>query len=253
MSAAETVYSVRVAYPDYLERARAQTVSLPIWRDGALAAPSSGTFTLRRPNGDTLVTGAVVVAGSIATYPVLAASIPATENLGHGYQELWELTLADGTTQTIPRDAALVKHAARPTLTDDDITAVYSDLARHMATGDTTFQPKIDEAWKQILGRLEMQGVFPDHIVTYWSVREVHLQLALYLTLLDFSSRQGDRWAEMAEAHKREFEMAWARLRFRKSTTDTGLQDGDGMKSAGEGVTHINASPRRSWRGNWGL
>jgi len=146
-----------------------------------------------------------------------------------------------------------VKHAARPTLTDDDITAVYSDLARHMATGDTTFQPKIDEAWKQILGRLEMQGVFPDHIVTYWSVREVHLQLALYLTLLDFSSRQGDRWAEMAEAHKREFEMAWARLRFRKSTTDTGLQDDDGMKSAGEGVTHTNASPRRSWRGNWGL
>jgi len=253
MSSAETVYSVRVAYPDYLERARAQTVSLPIWRDGALAAPSAGTFTLRKPNGDTLVTGSVTITGDIATYPVLAASIPATLSLGHGYQELWALTLADGTTQTIPRDAALVKHAARPTLADADLTAIYSDLARHLSSSITTFQGKIDEAWKQILGRLEGQGVFPDHIVTYWSLREVHLQLSLYLTLLDFSTRQGDRWAEMAEGHKREFEMAWARLRFRVSTDDDGLQDSDGLKPGGEGVTYTGASPRTTYRGRWGM
>ncbi len=130
---------------------------------------------------------------------------------------------------------------------------MYSDLSRQRASTVTSFQAYIDEAWKRILGRLESQGVFPDHVVTSWSLREVHIELTLHLIALDFSSAQGSRWLDLAASHKKEFEMAWNRLKFVKGSGSDGQADGTGLASANRGVTFMNASPRTSWRGFGGL
>lgn len=256
MSNAETIYSARIAYPDYLVRGRAQTVSLELYRSGALAAPTAAgsTFTLYDPSGTAVIAAApITVASSIATYPILAASLPATLGLGHGYREEWVLVRADGVTHTYQRDASLVKHAAYPVITDGDLEGVYSDLSRQRAASVTSFQAYIDEAWKRILGRLESQGVFPDHIVTSWSLREVHIELTLHLICLDFSRAAGGRWMELAESHKREFEMAWNRLRFVKGAGSDGQADSADLAAAAKGVTFLNRSPHATWRGFGGL
>lgn len=256
MSAAEAIYSARVAYPDYLVRGRGQTVSLELYRDGALVAPTQtgSTFALLDPSGATVfAAAAVTVTGSVATRALGADSLPSTLALGHGYQEVWHLILPGPVERDIRRDAAIVLHAAYPVVTDADVLAVYSDLARQRASGVTSFQAANDEAWKRILGRLESQGVFPDHIVSSWSLREVHLELTLHLLCLDYARAQGGRWLELAELHKKEFELAWARLRFVKSTSSTGTADSDTQSPAAKGVTFLNASPRRSWRGFGGL
>lgn len=256
MSNHETLYSARQAFPDYLVRGRAQTVSLPLYRDGALAAPTQAgsTFTLYDSSGGVVIaTAAVTVASSIATYPILAASLPSTLSLGRGYREEWHLVCADGVTRDYQRDASLVLHAAYPVVTDADLVRVYSDLARHLSSTTTTFQAYIDEAWSRILGRLEAQGVFPEHVVTSWSLREVHVELSLHLLCLDFARAQGGRWLELKEHHKREFELAWSRLRFVKGEGADGQADGSSMHAANRGVTFVNASPRSSWRGFGGL
>lgn len=256
MSAAETLYSARIAFPDYLVRGRAQTVSLELYRSGVLVAPtaSGSTFTLYDAAGTVVIAeAAVTVATSIATYPILAASLPSTLALGHGYREEWNLVLPDATTRKFSRDAALVLHAAYPVVTDADLEAVYSDLSRQRASTVSTFQAYIDEAWKRILARLESQGVFPEYVVSTWSLREVHLELTLHLCCLDFARAQGGRWLDLAASHKKEFEMAWSRLKFVKGTGADGQADSDAVRSANQGVTFNNASPRRSWRGSWGL
>lgn len=254
MSSGEVVYQVRVAYPDYLQRGRAQVATLPLYLDGALAPPTDGTFTLTSPGGVVVVdAGTVVVTDDIATYPLLAGDIPVTLALGHGYKEDWTLTCADGVERTFRRDAAVVLYAAYPVVTDADLVAVYSDLARQLRSGTTTFTAYIDEAWKRILGRLESQGVFPEHVVTSWSLREVHCELALHLVCLDCARAQGGRWMDLAVSHKKEFELAWNRLRFVKSTSGDGLADSDAMRAANKGVTHMNSSPRSTWSGSWGL
>lgn len=252
MSTHETQYSVRIAYPDYLERGRTQVVSCPIYRDGGLVAPTAGTVVLYSPGGVEIDSGSIVIAGSMATYSLTGSVLSDVLALGHGYYLVWSLTLAS-IGRTFRRDAALVLHAAVPTLTDADITAVYSDLARNLASGTTSFQAYIDEAWKRILGRLEGQGVFPDHVVTYWSLREVHAELSLHLISLDFARAQGGRWLELADTHKKEFELAWSRLRFVRGTTGSSAADGDGLSPANRGVTFLNSSPRASWRGFGGL
>lgn len=253
MSGAEPLYSARIAYPDLVERARLQTVSLEIYRDGALVEPDSGTFSLYSPSGTAIVSAApVVVASSIATYALAAAAIPATLTLGRGYREEWPLVI-DGVLHTFRRDAALVLHAAYPVITDADLISLYSDFARHLASGTTTFQPKIDEAWKRIVGRLEQMGVLLEHVVTSWSLREVHLELTFHLICLDFHRAQGGRWGELAAGHKKEFEIAMGRMKFVKGTGADGQADSDDRQTANHGVTYTNASPRASWRGFGGM
>ncbi len=253
MGNAEAIYSARVAYPDYLDRGRTQQVSLPLYRDGSLVPPSSGTFTLYDTGSTVLSTGAVTVTGDVATYEILAADLPDTLAHGHGYREEWELALPDGTTRTYRRDAALVRQAPHPVITDADVEATYTDLARQRASGTTTWQGYIDEAWRRILGRLEGQGVFPESIVSSWSLREVHLELVYHLISLDFAKSQGGRWLDLAQQHKKEFELAWARLRFVTSTDDEGVADSTDLLAANKGVTYCNRAPATSWGSGWGI
>ena len=252
----ETVYSVAAPYPEYRVRGRAQTASLALYRDGAVVAPtaSGSTFAFHAPSTEAVVAAAAItVASSIATYSISAGSLPSTLPLGRGYYELWHLVLPDGTTRDYRRDASVVLYAAYPVISDTDILAVYSDLTRQRAAGVTTFQAAIDEAWRRILGRLEGQGVFPEHVVTDWSLREVHLELTLHLLCLDYARAQGGRWMELAAGHKKEFELAWNRLRFVLATADSAGADGDALRTANKGVTWANASPSARWRGSWGL
>ena len=257
MTTAETLLSARTPYPDYLVRGRAQSVSLPLYRSGALVAPtqSGSTFSLLDPAGNTVIAAsAVTVTGSVATYAIPAASLPSTLALGHQYSEVWSLVLSGETDPRVfRRDAALVLHAAYPVISDADLEGVYSNLTDQFPADVTTAQAYIDEAWKRILGRLESQGVFPDHVVTSWSLREVHIELTLYLVALDFSRAQGGAWVELAATHKKEFEMAWSRLRFVRGVGGDGQADGPELRPANPGVTYTNASPRGTWRGFGGL
>lgn len=252
MSAGETVYSVRVAYPDYLQRGRAQVVSLPLYLNGALAAPlAPSTFRLYAPNGEQLLEYNVDIVDDVATCSLTSADLPETFGLGQGYREEWEITCADEILRTFRRDAAVVRYAAYPVITDDDLLGVYSDLTRQLKAGTTTFQLYIDEAWKRILGRLVSQGVFPEKVVESWSLREVHMELTLHLVCLDCHRASGGRWIELASTHKKEFEMAWGRLTFKEA-------DGDGNEASATRysvprVVYMNASPRRTWGGFGGL
>lgn len=255
MSTAETTYTSPQAYPDYLQRGRGQVVSFPLYSSGALAAPtaSGSTFSFFDSSGTALVDAQpVTVAASVAKYTLAAGDLPDTLSLGRGYREEWSLVCADGVTRQFRRDASVVLYAAYPVVEDADLTAVYSDLSRQLKSGTTTFEAYRQEAWKRILGRLEQQGVFPEKVVTDWSLREVHAELSLHLVCLDFARAQGGRWLELAAGHKKEFEMAWSRLRFTIAADGTNA-DGSSMRAANRGVTFSNASPRASWRGFRGI
>ena len=248
MPSTEAIYAARIAYPQYLERGRQQVVALPVYTDGGLAAPSSGTYTLQGLSEEVVATGAIAVVGSIAQFTLEATDLPDTTLLGQGYVELWALVMPDGTTRTFRRDAVVVRRALYPVLTDADLDAVYSDLARMRASALSSWQTFRDEAWKRILGRLESQGNLPNLIMTPWSLREVHLDLTLYLIALDQRRGNAEKWAHLAEHHKREFELGWRRLNFKEAdpNTDTARTD----RQPAEGVVFGTVPPASSW-GAW--
>lgn len=235
-------YSVRIAYPQYLQRARDHVVRLPVYVGKSYARPASGTYTLYDTAGNALATGAVDVTEQVPKFALAAAAVPASLVLGYGYREEWELVMPDGTTRVFPRDVVLTRHALYPVLTDDDLIAVYSDLERLRPTRFDSFETYREEAWKRILGRLEARGNMPNLIVTPWSLREVHLDLALYLVTADLRTDARGRWGEIAESHKREFELGFARLRFQYENG----ADVDTQQPA-EATLFSTAPPATSW------
>lgn len=238
----------RIATARYLVRAADQTVSLELYYRGEAVEPADGTYTLFEAgeDEDSLATGAIIP-GDSSTYDVSGSDIPSTLEYGRGYREEWDLTFADGSVRKIQRPVALVRHELYPVVVDADLVGLYSDIEYHLAEGDTSFWPKIDEAWKRIQGRLEAQNRWAETIWTPEALRELHLELAIALQSADFSKRSDDVWGERYERHKKEFELGWKRLRFVQDSDQDGVPDSNARVSAEAGVVMSSYTPYRRY------
>ena len=258
MSAAETLYSVRTPYPDLLEMGREQVVSLPLYRSGALFAPTQAgsTVSIYKPDGTAIVSaGAVVVTGSVATYTIPASVLPTTLTpLGEGWREEWSLVIAGETSpRQYRREAAFVRRAPYPTVTDADLVARYPDIVTQLGTTGTTFQPMIDAAWGRILRQLIRNGHLVYLIVGLdglhdWLENEV-------LTDANWSAYRGsgaEKWLKLAERHEAKARAFSESSNFSMDANHDGKADDSSRSSSGT-VIHINAAPLSSYRqsGHW--
>ena len=243
MSTASDV-TPRIGYTRCIVRAADQRVTLELYYRGEAVAPSSGTYSLYEAgeDTDTLVSGAIT-AGDSSYYDVLGSGVPSTMGYGRGYREEWDLVFADGSTRKIQRPVALVRSPLYPVVVDADLTGVYSDLAYHLPDGETSFWPKIDEAWRRILGRLERGNRWPERIWSPESFRELHIDLALALQCADFSRSGGDIWSERFERHKREFELGWGRSGFVVDSDQDGVPDSTAQQPAAQGMIASSYTP----------
>ena len=194
-----TEYTGRFATPDFIERAKTQTLEMPVYRDGALVAPASGTCTVLDENGDTIQTGAVTVASSIATFSLLAANIPATLALSARWQVQWDLTIS-GAVHTFYRDAHLVLRKLWAVITDTDLTRLHSELRSWLADDSSDLQDYIDATWDEVQAWLMMQGRRPYLILTPWALRQWHLRLTLAAVFRDYASSAGvGKYSQLAD------------------------------------------------------
>lgn len=216
MSQAETLYTFRNPYPDYLERGRTQSVSLAAYRDGALVAPTSGTFALWEPDededdGTALDSGSVTVTSSIATYSLTSTVLASTLDFGRGYREIWTLVFGSGAsavTRSVLREAALCRRAPYPVITDLDLDPDGS-LAAQRSASVTSFQVYLDEAWRQVLGQLEATGNWPERIWNSSALRTVHRHKTLELVYRAFARTRAQPWLELAESEAKAYAYAW--------------------------------------------
>lgn len=246
-----TIYAPRAPYPRWLQRALAQTITLEVYRDGALAAPVSGAFSLFDPTGLAVVASrAIAVASSRAQVGILSGDLPATCTLGEDWREEWALLMPDGVTHTFPRPAAVVRTRLYPVVSDADLLARYPDLGRLRPSSLASWQSYLDEAWTLILGRLYGLGNWPYLILDPWTLREPHLDLTLHLVFTAMhtgSAGTGEsRWTDLGRQHRLNFEHQWKRLRFRYDADQDGhVTEGDRRAAAGAFFT--NVPPRTSW------
>ena len=209
-----TTYTARAPYPSVLVAGQDNKVVCPLYRDGALVAPASGTFALLDMSGGTVAGGSVTVAGNQATYTVSAASVPASMVLGEGYQEFWTLVVSGETTPVIiRRAAALAKVGLYPTVADADLIAEYDALADQRVGRMATFQGPIDQAWKIIVERLIGDTRLPYMNRAPTALRETHLHLALAKLFQSFGlNADGNHWRELAKIEHDRYEGAFARI-----------------------------------------
>jgi hypothetical protein len=239
-------YSPRTRIPDVLERGKAFTTELPVYRDGSLVVPSEGTFQLVDANGDDIVAEtAVSIDASIANYTIDAGDLPVTLPFSDSWIQHWTLVL-DGETHKIKRPCALARSALYPVVTDLDLEAEYSSLSQIRPSGDSSFQVKIDEAWVKLIQRVRDQGSLEYLIMSPSSLRDCHMNLTLYLIFKDASSVGmgiDNTYMEHAREHLSQYEKAFSRLQFKYDQNEDGKIDE--KKRSGVPFIMTNRPPRR--------
>ena len=248
-----TLYAPRIRIHEVLERNKAVTTTLPVYRDGALVAPSSGTFTLIQPSGaDVIAATAIAVVGDVAQFSILAAQVPTTLALSEGYIEHWDLVIG-GITYNFQRPAVIARRALYPVISDIDLIAQYSDLASVRPSSMTSYQSYIDEAWYQIISKLRAKGNLEYLILDPQSLRLIHIDWTMYLVFKDFDSTglgEG-RYMELAREHKGAFHSGFSSLNFRYDLSNTGTATDANKRTAASPVIFLSDPP--PWnRTRWG-
>lgn len=248
----ETLYTFRNATKAVLERGRANTTALAGYRDGELAAPSSGTYTLLPPSGAAVVDAELVsVVSSVATYTIGAATLPDTLTLGPLYQEEWALLMPDGRTYTVRRPVILGRFQLFPPVSEDDLVqGEYPDLVVSLGTdGSVRLQRIMDAAWNACIRRLEQHGAYPDIIVDSGDLFDWHRHEALKRAFGAMLQRQpaNQRWRELWDHHRDEARAAKSGLKIKADRDRDGRQDHLGHEPVARQI-QPNIPPRRRWR-----
>ena len=227
MSAADTLYSARFIGPDLIERDRANVLKAPIYRSGALAAPTGGTITIYDGGGAKVVdAAAVTVTASVAQYSLASATVT-SQSFGSGWRIDWALAMPDGVTHTFRRSAALVRRALYPVITDTDLTELHSDLTTLRPASLSSYQQYIDSAWHDIIDMLINAGNFPYLVMEPSAFRRVHLYKTVEIIARDFSTSFGDgsKWDGLADVYEMKFDKNWGKLNFIYDSDDDGQPD----------------------------
>lgn len=250
MHAEEVVYSVAKPYPDWIQRGRQTVVKFPLRRGSSLQAPTAGTFTLVDPDGNTVTTGSVTISGSVAQYTLSSSVLASTLAIGEGYQEVWTLTLADGTVRTYDWEAAIILRPFFPVVAQTDLEGEYPLLDQQRGSLITDWQGFIDAGWKEIMTRLIAEGAFPYRIKSPSAFRSAHLNLALakIWRFLASHSPHAGHYLELEKKHQDLWNAAWSTINFTADNDDDGRPDDPESRTSLAGIIHASAAPVRSMR-----
>jgi len=223
-----TPYAPQIKIPELLERGKSQLSELPIYRNGALVAPTEVRYTLLAPNGDKIIDNALgTYPGNIPQY-THATNLLNGKQLGEGYLQEWAITIV-GRVYTFRRMAAVVLRRLYPVVSDADLTATYSQLADLRPSSLGSYQTYIDEAWYTMVQRMRNEGGGLEYLVmSAEAFRPAHQNLALYYIFRDFHSSLGQsngRYLDLANEHYKQFQTDWKQINFVYDHNHTGASD----------------------------
>lgn len=230
--ASATLYTARLIGPEILEAGASNTITCPVYRDGAVVAPTAGTLTVWNASNTKIVdASAVTISSSVATYTVTSGMLTGQTN-SDGWRFEWSLTIA-GSSVVFRRDGSLVYRRLYPVVTDADLLRSHTDLTRRTPSTETSYQDYLDEAWARIESRLINTGKRPWLIMSPSALRDVHVYLTLALVFRDFATG-GDGSAEwqMMVHYEALYADAWGELTFPEASPTSG-QEADPSRRRG--------------------
>ena len=215
-----TLYSARFNGPTLIERDKAQTVSVTIERSGAAPTISSATFTLYDPGGNTVIDGTVAsISGGEISGSVGAADL---DGKSYGLGWLVQVDAAiGGKVYRFLNDSAVCLARLYPPIAHTDLVNRHSDVANLLATGVTSLQQYIDDAFSDLTNRLYSDSVPFWRLRTPSAFRAAMFSRSFALIFRDYSTLldPGDRYAALADRYGIQYEEDVEKIR---SKMDTG-------------------------------
>jgi hypothetical protein len=251
MASSGTPYAPQIKVVELLERGKAQTTTLPIYRDGGLVTPTAVSYTLYKPDETKITDGAAgTIVANVSTYNHVAGDLHATLELGEGYLQEWAITIS-GSVFNFRRLCAVVRRRLYPVISDVDLFATYKQLSSLMPSSITSYQDYIDEAWYTIIQRLRQEGGGLEYLVmSSESFRQAHLNLSLYYIFRDFHSSLGQsngRYLDLANEMYRQYLGEWKQINFIYDTGHDGFPGEPNTRRAKQPVIFLNRTGN-DWR-----
>ena len=247
-----TTYSVDSQLPSFYERECSATVTLPVYAGGSSpVVPNSGTFTLYDASKAVVVTGAVTFPGGVATYSVLAASLPSTASLSGFWQEEWALTFGTH-VETFRRDAYLCRRLLHNVVTETMLVRRVSDLAAIRPPTITSYEPYIQEAWGIVQRTLLQDGRRPYLCMNDYAFADWSLALTLELAFRDFATYTGEgRFSTEADKYRADADKAFDKLKLEYDLSEQNVRTAASSGQSAQPVIYTNYSPASAYR-MWG-
>jgi hypothetical protein len=242
--------AARIVLPRLLERGQDETVTLTIYRGASPVHPTSGTYTLKNENGETVVSGAVSVAvDGVASYAVGGASTTGEEYSDRWLEE-WALVV-DGVTHRIQCDALLVRRKLYNVVTQDDLLRRHPQLvSENLPPELDDFTGQIDEAFEEFERELINKGNRPNLILSPWACRGCVLSLALSYIFRDAitnATGETDRFDKLLKEYAAEYASKFPKLTYKIDAGEDGTVSA--TAKAAQPVIFLSATPRAGRRG----
>ena len=253
----DTPYSARVRVTELLERGKAQTTLLEVYRDGSQITPCSATYSILKPDGQYIVeNGSTNILGDgTIQYNHTTSQLNAQLTLGEGYVQEFNVTIS-GEVFTFRRMAAIVLKRLYPVISDADLEEVYTDLDSLRPSSITSYQQYIDSAWYTILRRLRTVGAGYEYLVTSpEAFAEAHRHLSLYLIFRDFHSSLGQsngRYLELAQEHYKLYQDEFHVINFVYDEDHTGKPEDSDKRRAAQPTIYLNRPGPYLYRRRYG-
>jgi hypothetical protein len=222
-------YQAQFDLPDLIERGRSTTLACRVSHAGTLAAPASGTVAVYDAAGTAVASGSVTVSSGVATYSVLG-TLTDDLSLDDGWRVAWTLTMPDGIVHEFANEAALVRCAPAPSVTEAVLYARCPSLdpvSPNAISRRVEYSQQIREAWVELSQALLAEGWRPELVLSPSALRKPHALLTLALIFDDLATRNNPAFVETARSYREQYSAAFAAMRpFRYDADDDGVPDG---------------------------
>ena len=223
----DTLYSARFRGPTLIEINKAQTVSLDVEKDGSAASITSGTFYVYDKGGNVIINAQVASVSSGTISGTIAASDTSGKTLGPSWLVRFDAVIG-GKTYRFNNDACLCVARLYPPIGQTDLVNRHSDVANLLASGVTSCQQYIDDAWSDITNRMYSEQSYFWRLRTPSAFRNVMFARSLALIFRDYATllNAGDRYMQLSDYYEQQYERAYSKLRSRiDSDEDNQLSD----------------------------
>jgi hypothetical protein len=212
----DTLYSARFRGPTLIEINKAQTVSLDVEKDGSAASITSGTFYVYDEGGNVIINAQVASVSSGTISGTIAASDTSGKTLGPSWLVRFDAVIG-GKTYRFNNDACLCVARLYPPIGQTDLVNRHSDVANLLASGVTSCQQYIDDAWSDITNRMYSEQSYFWRLRTPSAFRNVMFARSLTLIFRDYATllNAGDRYMQLSEYYEQQYERAYSKLRSR--------------------------------------
>jgi hypothetical protein len=239
-------YVVRQRSAIVWERGESTTLSLDVRNSaGEQQTLTSVTLGIWDASSEVLATGTAATAdGPPSTYTV-AAALTTDRALSGQLLAIWEATV-NGQVEHFRQVIHLVRHRYHATITDTDLTNVYSELTDLLPSDLTSYEKYRVRARERIERDMLKVKKRPELIFDAFMLHDAHVALSLAYIFQDWDSHLDgpSKWGTKAKEQFKTYSDEFRDFKGHYDANQSGTVDDDDNESAG-GILILTSGPIR--------